>query len=207
MECGVILVGAGEGARFGRPKAFVELSGRRLLDWCASAFASIPHRVAVLRGEDREAADLPGWTIADGGARRRDSVAHGLAALDPAAGIVLIHDVARPLVPGEVIERVMEAAQRHPAVIPVVPVRDTIKRVHGDRVVETLPRTELAAVQTPQAFHRDLLERALAATPEDATDEGGLVEALGEIVHTVPGNVRNLKITHPDDLRMAEALA
>ena len=207
MECGVILVGAGEGVRFGRPKAFVELGGRRLLDWCAAAFVEIPHRVAVLRSADHADAGLPGWTLASGGSRRRDSVAHGLAALDPAARIVLIHDVARPLIPADVIRRVIAAARRNPAVVPIVPVRDTIKRVRDDRVLETLPREELAAVQTPQAFHRDLLERALSASSEDATDEGGLVEALGETVHTVPGDVRNLKITHPDDLRMAEALA
>jgi len=206
MECGVILVGAGAGARFGRPKAFVELSGRRLLDWCAAAFAEVPHRVAVLRSEDREDAGLPGWTLASGGARRRDSVANGLAALDPAAGIVLIHDVARPLVSADVIQRVVAAALQNPAVVPVIPVRDTIKRVRGNRVLETPPREELVAVQTPQAFHRDLLERALAGRSEDATDEAGLVEALGESVHTVPGDVRNAKITHPDDLRVAEAL-
>jgi 2-C-methyl-D-erythritol 4-phosphate cytidylyltransferase len=206
MECGIILVGAGEGVRFGRPKAFVELGGRRLLDWCAAAFDAIPHRVAVLRSEDQDDAGLPGWTLAPGGARRRDSVANGLAALDPQVGVVLIHDVARPLVSAAVIQRVIDAAPRNPAVIPVIPVRDTIKRVRDNRVLETLPREELAAAQTPQAFHRDLLERALAATAADATDEGGLVEALGEIVHTVPGDVRNAKITHPDDLRMADAL-
>jgi len=206
MECGVILVGAGEGLRFGRPKAFVELDGRRLLDWCVAAFAGIPHRVAVLRREDHDHAGLSGWALASGGARRRDSVANGLAALDPAARMILIHDVARPLVPADLIERVIVAATRNRAVIPVVPVRDTIKRVRDDRVLETLPRDELAAVQTPQAFDRVLLERALASTPDDATDEGYLVEALGEIVHTVPGDLRNLKITHPDDLRIATAL-
>jgi 2-C-methyl-D-erythritol 4-phosphate cytidylyltransferase len=206
MECGVILVGAGEGVRFGAPKAFVELKGRRLLDWCAAAFEAIPHRVAVLRSEDRDDAGLSGWTLASGGARRRDSVASGLAALDPRARIVLVHDVARPLVPADLIERVLAAAQRCGAVVPVVAVQDTIKRVRDQRVLETLPRAELAAAQTPQAFDRQLLARALAVSAADATDEAALVEALGEIVQTVPGDARNLKITHPDDLRLAEAL-
>ena len=206
MECGVILVGAGEGRRFGRPKAFVELNGRRLLDWCADAFSALPYRVAVLQREDRDYAGLSDWALATGGERRRDSVANGLAALDPRARIVLIHDVARPLVPADLIERVIEAAHRNPAVIPVIPLSDTIKRVEGDRVVETLPRAELAAVQTPQAFDRELLERALMATPDDATDEGGLVEALGETVRTVAGDPRNLKITVPGDLALAAAL-
>ncbi|MHC4954850.1 MAG: 2-C-methyl-D-erythritol 4-phosphate cytidylyltransferase [Planctomycetota bacterium] len=202
----MILVGAGEGRRFGKPKAFVELGGRTLLERAAAAFEHLPHRVAVLRDEDRARAPLAGWAIVAGGARRRDSVAKGLAALDPAAEVVLIHDVARPLVPAEVVTRVAEAAARHPAVIPVVPVTDTIKRVDGDRVLETLPRDELAAVQTPQAFRRDLLERALAASADDATDEAGLVEALGTPIHTVPGSARNRKVTGPEDLRIAEAL-
>ena len=148
MECGVILVGAGEGRRFGRPKAFVTLGGRTLLEHAAAAFERFPHRVAVLRSEDLDDTSLPGWSLVAGGARRRDSVTNGLAALDAAARIVLIHDVARALVPADLVERVAAAAEAHPAVIPVVPVTDTIKRVMGDRVLETVPRDELAAVQT-----------------------------------------------------------
>jgi len=205
MDCGVILVAAGSGERFGAPKAFVELDGRTLLDRAAAAFESIPHRVAVLREEDLEQAALEGWTVVAGGARRRDSVAAGLAVLAAEADIVLIHDAARPLVSPEVVARVVAAAAIHPAVIPVVPVMDTIKRLDGDLVVETLPRDALARAQTPQGFHRALLERALASG-ENATDEAGLVEGLGEPVFTVPGSGRNLKITEPLDLRIAAAL-
>jgi len=206
MDCGVILVAAGSGERFGAPKAFVELDGRTRLDRAAAAFESIPHRVAVLREEDLKEAALEGWTVVAGGARRRDSVAAGLAALPPEADIVLIHDAARPLVSPEVVARVVAAAATHPAVIPVLPVVDTIKRLDGDHVVETLPREALARVQTPQGFHRALLERALAVSTADATDEAGLVVALGEPVFTVPGSGRNLKITEPLDLRIAAAL-
>ena len=206
MDCGIILVAAGSGKRFGAPKASVELAGRTLLERAAAAFDSIPHRVAVLRQQDLATAALEGWTLVAGGARRRDSVAAGLAALDPSADIVLIHDAARPLVSPEVVARVVAAAALHPAVIPVVPLTDTVKRVDGERVLETVPRADLALAQTPQAFRRPLLTRALAASPEDATDEAGLVEALGEPVMTVAGSPRNLKITEPMDLLIAEAL-
>lgn len=206
MEIGVILVAAGEGSRFGGPKAFLDLAGRTLLERSAAAFAAFLDRVAVLRAEDVGRADLLGWTLVPGGARRRDSVAAGLAALRPASGIVLVHDAARPLVPPQVVARVAEAAVHAPAVIPVVPVIDTIKHVDGRRVVETPDRGALVAVQTPQAFRVDLLRRALEASDSDATDEAALVEALGVEVLTVAGDPRNLKITAPDDLRVAVAL-
>lgn len=200
---GVILVGAGSGERFGKPKAFVDLDGATLLDRSAAAFATIPHRVAVLRPMDCWSMD--GWTVVAGGERRRDSVAHGLAALPAEVEFVLIHDVARPLVPADLIQRVMDACANHAAVIPAVAVTDTIKRVQSSLVQGTLDRSELVSVQTPQAFRRDVLERALAASPNDATDEASLVESLGEPVHVVEGSPKNLKITHPADLALATA--
>jgi len=206
MQIGVILVAAGEGSRFGGPKALQELAGKTLLERAAAAFGAFADRVLVLRAPDLDRADLSGWTRVAGGARRRDSVAAGLAALRPETGIVLIHDAARPLVPPEVVARVAEAAARAPAVIPVVPVSDTIKHVEGNRVVETPDRATLVAVQTPQAFRVDLLRRALEASDSDATDEAALVEALGVPVLTVAGDPRNLKITAPGDLRVAAAL-
>jgi 2-C-methyl-D-erythritol 4-phosphate cytidylyltransferase len=206
MEIGVILVAAGEGSRFGGPKAFLELAGKTLLERSADAFLSFADRVAVLRAPDLDHADLKGWTLVAGGARRRDSVAAGLAALRPGSGIVLVHDAARPLVPPEVVARVAEAAAHAPAVVPVVPVTDTIKHVEGRRVMETPDRAALVAVQTPQAFRVDLLRQALEASDSDATDEAALVEALGVEVVTVAGDPKNMKITAPDDLRVAAAL-
>jgi 2-C-methyl-D-erythritol 4-phosphate cytidylyltransferase len=203
LRFGVILVAAGSGERFGRPKALVELDGRTLLDRSAAAFLSIPNRVAVLRPS--HGVELKGWTLVAGGERRRDSVANGLAALPPEVEVVLVHDAARPLVPADLIQRVLESAESHGAVVPAIPVVDTIKRVVGGKVAETLDRSSLMAVQTPQAFHRDVLERALAASPEDATDEASLVESLGEAVHVVAGSTRNIKITHPTDLEIATA--
>ncbi|MHC4549763.1 MAG: 2-C-methyl-D-erythritol 4-phosphate cytidylyltransferase [Planctomycetota bacterium] len=203
---GVILVAAGAGRRFGGPKAFLELTGVTLLARSAAAFPDFPDRVVVLRPEDLDRCALAGWTRVAGGARRRDSVAAGLAALRPETGTVLVHDAARPLVPRGVVERVVAAAAAAPAVVPVVPLTDTVKRVADDRVVETPDRATLVAAQTPQAFRVELLRRALAASRADATDEAALVEALETPVVTVPGDPRNIKITVPRDLRVAEAL-
>jgi 2-C-methyl-D-erythritol 4-phosphate cytidylyltransferase len=206
MEAGVILVAAGEGRRFGGPKAFLDIEGRSLLERAAAPFASFRDRVAVLRREDLPRARLPGWKLVVGGARRRDSVESGLRALDPGTGTVLVHDAARPLASPALVARVLEAAATHPAVVPAVPLVDTVKRVRGDLVVETLDRASLVAVQTPQAFRTDLLRRALAGIPLDATDEAALVEGLGEPVATVAGDPRNLKVTTPEDLDLLRAL-
>jgi 2-C-methyl-D-erythritol 4-phosphate cytidylyltransferase len=204
---GVVLVAAGSGERFGRPKASVRLAGRTLLEWSAAAFEGFSDRVLVLRPEDLEGCRLPGWKAVAGGARRRDSVAAGLDALDPATETVLIHDAARPLVSAEVVSRVAAALASSDAVVPGVPVSDTIKRVKGSRVVETPDRAALVAVQTPQGYRLDLLRRALAASEADATDEAGLIEALGEAVTVVPGDPANLKVTREIDLEIAEILA
>lgn len=206
MQAAIVLVAAGAGTRFGRPKALVELAGATLLARSASAFAALPHRVAVVRAEDQDSIELPGWTVVAGGATRSESVARGVAALGPDVEVVLVHDAARPLVPPEVVQRVLAAAERAPAVVPVVPVADTVKELDGERVARTLDRRRLGAAQTPQAFHADLLRRALAAPAGAFTDEAGLVEHLGEPVVTVAGDPRNLKITTPLDLRIAAAL-
>jgi len=205
MNAGVIVVAGGAGTRFGRPKAFVELEGETLLARSAAALAGFAESIAVIRPEDVDRVSLPGWTVVAGGARRRDSVSAGLAALSPAIDTVLVHDAARPLVSRNVVARVLDALGRVDAVIPVVPVADTLKRTDGDVVAGTVDRAGLVAVQTPQGFRRELLERALAASDRDATDEAGLVEQLGAPVCTVPGDPANLKITVPADLALARA--
>jgi 2-C-methyl-D-erythritol 4-phosphate cytidylyltransferase len=206
MEAGVIVVAAGEGRRFGGPKALVDLDGETLLARAAAPFASFRDRVAVLRREDLPRVHLPGWKLVAGGGRRRDSVANGLSALDPGTGVVLGHDAARPLVSATLVERVRAAALRHAAVVPAVPLADTVKRVRGEVVVETVDRAELVAVQTPQAFRTDLLRRALEGGGADVTDEATLVERLGERVVTVAGDPLNLKVTTPADLDLLRAL-
>lgn len=203
---GVVLVAAGEGRRLGRPKALLSLRGKSLVERAAEPFAELEDRVVVLREQDLGEVALPGWTQVAGGVRRRDSVAAGLAALRPTTTTVLVHDVARPLLSADLLRRILEAAAEHPAVVPVVPIADTVKEVSADRVVGTADRSRLAAVQTPQAFSTDLLRRALAASDLDATDDAGLVEALGEIVRTVPGDLRNFKITEAADLELASLL-
>jgi 2-C-methyl-D-erythritol 4-phosphate cytidylyltransferase len=206
MEAGVVLVAAGEGRRFGGPKALVDLEGRTLLERAASAFAALRDRVAVVRKEDVARVRLPGWKVVAGGPRRRDSVRNGVAALSQGTQVVLVHDAARPLVPVALVERVLAALAVHAAVVPAVPVSDTMKRVRGDAVAETLDREALVAVQTPQGFRVDLLRRALARDDGDATDEAALVERLPAEVRTVAGDPLNLKVTGPEDLALLRAL-
>ncbi len=205
MEAGVVIVAAGEGRRFGGPKAFVDLLGASLLERAAAPFASFRDRVAVLRREDLARARLPGWKLVAGGARRRDSVANGIAALDPLTEVVLVHDAARPLATAALVGRVLAAAAHHAAVVPAVPISDTVKRVRGEAVEGTLDRTDLVAVQTPQAFRVDLLRRALQRDDADATDEATLVERLSEPVFTVAGDPLNLKVTTPEELDLLRA--
>lgn len=142
----------------------------------------------------------------EGGARRQDSVAAGLAAA-PEADWYLVHDAARPLVTPELCERVLAATYEHGAAIPALPVADTIKRVDATgRVLATLDRAPLRAAQTPQAFAAPLLRRAHAEITADVTDDAAQVEALGAPVATIPGDPRNLKVTTPADLDLARAL-
>lgn len=144
-----------------------------------------------------------------GGEQRADSVRAALRTLDgDDLDCILVHDAARPFVPVEVVERVVAAVLAgDPAVIPVVPVTDTIKRVdRAGRVLETPDRSELVAVQTPQGFAPDVLRRAHAAPAPDATDDAMLVERLGVPVRTVEGSPDSIKITRPHDLVLAEAI-
>jgi 2-C-methyl-D-erythritol 4-phosphate cytidylyltransferase len=146
--------------------------------------------------------------VVAGGLKRQQSVALGLRAVG-SCDLVLVHDGARALVTADIIERVLEAAQEHGAAVPAIPVRDTIKRVDGERVAETLNRDELRAVQTPQAFRYALLVEAHERARSDGfygTDDATLVERLGHPVVVVPGSPENLKITTPEDLAIAEAL-
>jgi 2-C-methyl-D-erythritol 4-phosphate cytidylyltransferase len=193
-----IVVAAGAGHRFGSAKQFETLLGRRVLDWSVAAAESVCDGVVTVLPPDRlEPGAQPG------GVTRSDSVRSGLAAVPDAAEIVVVHDAARPLAGRELFERVVAAVRLGAdAAIPVVPVTDTIKRVSGDRVTETLDRASLVAVQTPQAFRASALRLAHRGEPE-ATDDAALIEAQGGIVVTVEGDRRNFKLTAPDDLVVA----
>jgi 2-C-methyl-D-erythritol 4-phosphate cytidylyltransferase len=213
-----IVVGAGAGDRMGadRPKAFIRFRGRTMLASSLAVFddhEGIAGIVCVVPAgyEDRASlvvddllADKVSAAVA-GGASRAASVAAGLAALPESAAYVLVHDAARPLVVSDVIDRVLAAlATGAEAVIPGVPVVDTIKRVADGAVVETLRRDDLVAVQTPQGFRRDVLAEALASDHADATDCASLAERAGRRVTVVDGDPGNYKITTPADLARAE---
>ena len=141
-----------------------------------------------------------------GGATRGDSVRAGVRELPESAAVVLVHDAARPLLPEEVIERLLSPLAEHwDGAVPALPLADTIKRVRGDEVVETLVRDELVAAQTPQAFAADVLRNALGGDVAGASDCAALVEAAGGRVRTVPGDPRLLKITTAEDLALVES--
>lgn len=201
------------GTRLGlpRPKAFVELAGssllRRSID-AARASGVVDEVVVIVPAElaDAVRAEFGEVTVVAGGAERSDSVRAGLAAAGDAE-LILVHDAARALTPPDLFVRVVTALRgARQAVVPGLPVADTLKRVDGrGRVLSTPDRSELRAVQTPQGFAAALLRRAHAGAA-DATDDAGLVEALGAEVHVVPGDELAFKITTPYDLRLAELL-
>ena len=218
----VIVPAAGKGERLGpgAPKALRELGGFPLLvhavrtlvaarsvDLVVVAAPPDPRGLAEVQ---RLLADLPGDTrVVAGGQTRQESVALALAALPEDCDVVLVHDAARALTPVDVVEAVVAAVRGGAgAVIPVLPVADTVKAVDGDLVTATVDRSTLRAVQTPQGFTRDLLAKAHAAADPaaPATDDAGLVEALGLAVRTVPGHAEAFKITTPFDLVLAEAV-
>jgi len=148
-------------------------------------------------------------SVVAGGATRQESVRLALAALPSDVEVVLVHDAARPLVPAELVDAVAAAVlQGADAVVPALPVVETIKEVDGSSLVRlTLERARLRAVQTPQGFRRSVLEQAHAAAPGgDATDDAGLVERLGVPVRVVAGAEEAFKVTRPLDLLLAEAL-
>jgi len=212
-----IIVAAGAGKRFGSAKQFVLLRGQSVLDRSLGALAAHPEVdeiVLVLPAGEGGAKYRKRFAkvvaVVRGGEKRQDSVVRGFKRLDSGpADIILVHDAVRPLVSGEVITRVIAKARECGAAIAAVPVEDTIKEATGGVVVRTLERENLQRVQTPQAFARDVLERALRKARQDGfsgTDEAALVERTGHPVAVVLGDRRNIKITTAADLKIAEAL-
>ena len=216
-----IIVGGGRSSRMqGQDKLYTPLGGRPLIAATVEAFESaavVSAVVLVVAAERvaycRELAQERRWdkvkAVCAGGASRSHSVANGLHALQgtPAA-YVAVHDAARPFATAELIARGLSAARRHGAAVPGVRCADTIRRVdERDQARETLPRSALRAIQTPQVFARALLEGAYAAQAEslDAfTDDAAVVEAAGAPVHVFPGDYANMKITTPTDLTFAQ---
>lgn len=227
-EARAVLTAAGSGSRLGceGPKALVELSGRPLVWWAARGLRAggvgtivVTAPAASLDEFRAGIADIGGVEVVAGSDRSRQaSVALGLAALGQRneGDVVLVHDAARPLTPAQVTARVIDAVRAGAgAVIPVLPVTDTLKSVDASGVVTGTPRrADMVAVQTPQGFRWDVLMRAHEAGASlgadeavAATDDAGLVEAIGAVVHTVAGDERSLKVTRPLDLSLAQLLA
>ncbi|MDE2836740.1 MAG: 2-C-methyl-D-erythritol 4-phosphate cytidylyltransferase [Chloroflexota bacterium] len=220
MNAGAVIVAAGASTRMGSAgdKTLAGIGGEPLIartvdvfersDAVAAIALVVSERnlaaVAALREANGWRKTLPPLT---GGKRRQDSVRAGLDALPPECEWVLVHDGARPFVTSRMIEDGLAAASATGAAIAVVPAFDTVKRVgEGGRVVETLDRSELAMVQTPQVFRRDVLERAHAEVSEDVTDDAAMVERLGVGVRTFDGARSNIKVTTPEDLLIAAAI-
>jgi 2-C-methyl-D-erythritol 4-phosphate cytidylyltransferase len=196
----VIVVAAGSGTRFGARKQYEVLGDRRVLDWSLDAARVVSDGVVlVVPADDVDRAE-PADRVVAGGATRSASVRAGLDAVPADAAIVVVHDAARPSAGVDLFSAVIDAVRAGAdGALPCLAVVDTVKRVHDGVVVETVERSELVVVQTPQAFRADVL-RAAHAGGGDASDDGALVEAAGGRVVVVPGQPDNLKITGPDDL-------
>ncbi|MBY0497031.1 MAG: 2-C-methyl-D-erythritol 4-phosphate cytidylyltransferase [Cyanobacteria bacterium] len=226
MNVAAIIAAGGRGARLGadRPKQFLEIGGRSILELSVAALAASDRIKDIVVALPQEHVDAGGKAlraaigrpivVVAGGDRRQDSVANAFAKTAKGSDIILIHDAARPFVTREVIDRAIDGAKQHGAAIAAVGVRDTVKQTGdasagGSRLIRgTIPRDSVFLAQTPQAFRRDVLARALDEGKDiDATDEAMLVERLGLPVRVVEGDARNIKITTADDLAAAKAAA
>ena len=202
------MVAGGSGVRFGGTKQFAVLGGRSVVERSVAAARSVAGWVVlVVPAGNAAPASVGADAVALGGATRSASVRAGLAALPGQVDLVVVHDAVRPLAGAGLFRAVVAAvSDGADAALPGCPVSDTVKRVDQDgRVVETLERDGLVLVQTPQAFRAGVL-RAAHQGGAEATDDAALVEAAGGRVVVVPGDPANLKITHPHDLAVAEAL-
>ena len=220
MSCSAVLAAAGSGERLGadRPKAFVRLGDRPLLgeslerldasDWIDQIVVAAPpgwEEPAILLAEEIGCSKVSACVT--GGATRTESVALALGEVPDDAAVVVVHDAARPLLDDAVVARVLAALDDGwDAAVPALPVADTVKRVDGDRVVETLDRSQLRLVQTPQAFVAAVLRDAYAGRRDGASDCAALVEARGGRVKVVTGDDRLVKVTEPRDLEWVASL-
>ncbi|QWL28664.1 2-C-methyl-D-erythritol 2,4-cyclodiphosphate synthase [Rathayibacter toxicus] len=218
----LVIVAAGSGLRLGRehPKAYVECAGITILERSLRTVLTLAEAVHIVIVAptaliektielSRRSGAAPGTvTVVGGGATRQKSVAHGLAALAPTIDTVLVHDAARALTPVVQFERVIAAVRASGVgVVPGLPVADTIKRIAADgAILETVDRSQLAAVQTPQGFPRTLLDEAYAAATQDFTDDAALIDSHGGACVVVAGDPLAFKITTSWDLARAEQL-
>lgn len=225
-DLAVVIVAAGKGERLGAavPKAFFEIAGRTLLSHSIERALSSSRLLQLIVAAPAELVDQARITaeslasaqlgegrvsieVVAGGASRQDSIAKALEVLSPDTDVVLVHDAARAFAPSSVFDRVATAVREgRRGIVPVEPVIDTIKRVAGDVVLETVDRTELRAAQTPQGFLAEQLTAAYASADEDHTDDAALMQAHGHEVGFVAGDAHAFKITTPNDVDRAYAL-
>ncbi|HEX5899771.1 MAG TPA: 2-C-methyl-D-erythritol 4-phosphate cytidylyltransferase [Solirubrobacteraceae bacterium] len=206
-----LVVAAGRGERLGKPvpKAFVNLAGRPMVEWSVAALQDVSAVTGIVVALPPGVSAPAGTIGVPGGSERSHSVRAALAAAGPGEDVILVHDAARPLVTPELIAACLSALGDADAAIAATPVTDTIKECEGEHVARTLDRSRLWAIQTPQVFRRDALQRALAqddSVVAAATDDAALVEALGGTVRIVPAAPENFKVTTALDLRVAEML-
>jgi 2-C-methyl-D-erythritol 4-phosphate cytidylyltransferase len=221
VAVGAVLLGGGRGERLSRqdPKAFARLDGRTLLERAVSTVEACSRIegfvVVVPEGWEGRARTIvgPRDRLADvvaGGETRQDSVRRGLDALPESLDVVICHDVARPMATPRLFDAVIDGLAGADGAVPSLPMADTVKRVDDGMVAETVARDGLVLVQTPQAFRREAIIAAHRAAEADgfvATDDAALLERAGFRVAVVPGDPTNIKITRPEDLRVASALA
>lgn len=207
-----IIVAAGCSSRMGFDKIFAEILGKPVLLYSLEAFQAakmIDEIIVVNENNDKInsfAHHIPKLSgIVKGGKNRAESVRNGLNAIRSQQGIVAIHDGARPLITPDLIDKIVNEATLHKAAIPAVPVRDTIKKVKDDCVESTPNRETLCAAQTPQCFDLALYRKAMSHQ-QAVTDDSMGVEQIGVKVKIVPGDCANIKITTPEDLKIARAL-
>ena len=219
MKRYAIIVAGGKGLRMGGelPKQFIPIKGRPVLMRTLDTFHACDESIQIILVLPRDHQDY--WRelcaqyqfavphrIADGGATRFHSVQNGLSLVDAPEALVAVHDGVRPFVSHEVISRCYAEAEAHGAVVPVIPVVETVRQLVGEGSV-TVDRNAYRLVQTPQTFRATLLRRAYEQPYTDAfTDDASVVEALGEAVTLVDGNRENIKLTTPFDLIVAKAL-
>lgn len=215
MNFYAIIPAAGLSERFGgQKKQFVALGGKSLLERVVDVFLKVElfEKIVVClpKGDQFVRGTPPSVEFVAGGASRAESVKNGFDHLSPVDDdVVLIHDAARPLIDAELIRKVAEETKTKKAVIPVVSISDTVKEVMDGHVLRTVDRKSLFAVQTPQGFSCALLSKVYKSNPDlgaQTTDEAMLVESLGYKVCVVEGQRTNIKVTTPEDLRLAEIL-
>jgi 2-C-methyl-D-erythritol 4-phosphate cytidylyltransferase/2-C-methyl-D-erythritol 2,4-cyclodiphosphate synthase len=225
MYVTAIIAAGGRGQRFGaaEPKQLLAIGGRPMLERSVSAFLSHPSVNEVIVALPQELVDDPpvylrsaeAFTpdgsgkplrVVAGGARRQDSVANAFRAVAERSDVIVIHDAARPFASADLIARTIAAAAESGAAVAALPARDTVKQGRDQFVGATLPRETIFLAQTPQAFRRSVLADALELA-DDATDEAALAERAGHQVRLVTGEASNIKITTPEDLVLAEAIA